>query len=158
MEETEQVVDPVAEKTLKLAKLGLLLSVVSIAMTGFVFFKLQGELSEVTGINLQKTIKGEVASNVRDVQSALQTQVGELESKVIELKALSTVISDVETKMAQFEVDSQKNDSLRAKVAELEARMRSAKVAPKPAAKSVMKATPKKASKAPQKKSKKKKK
>lgn len=157
MEDVEQV-DPTAGKALKLAQLGLLLSVLGIGVLGFLYFQGQAALSEMSGDNLKQMIKGEVAGSMKDLQSQLQTVTEknlELEVKIIELKGLVDRISALEMKMSQFEVDLQKNASLRGRIAELEAASKRSKGTAKPAAKSAP--TKKSKEKAPQKAKKKKK-
>lgn len=140
-EETEQVaehVDPTAAKALKFAKIGMIVSVVGLAVLGFLHFQTTTAISEVSGDGFKKSIREEVTASVGEsVTSSLQQQIQavtdkntELEVKIIELKAQADKMAELEMKLSQFEVDLQKNASLRARVAELESKKKSVSKAP----------------------------
>ena len=133
-----QVDDPIA-KTARLAKINLGLTVVGLGILGFLHFS-SGSAEEAIA-NSKAALKQEIAAEIQEsMAGAQQPQLQAVVDKSAELEAKvdghGAQLTELEMKVSQFQVELDKNASLRNKVAELQASVKKGKPNAKPSSKS----------------------
>lgn len=132
MTEESNHMEAVINKTARLAKLNLLLTILGLGGLGYLHFSDKAATEDAIARS-KATMKQEIVGEVKDGMASTQQLQGLVEKNAeleVKIDSYAGQISNLEMKNEQLQAEIQKTANLRTKMAEIQASMKKAKAAP----------------------------